>query len=496
MKLKPKLTWLLLLSLAALLRWINIGQRSIWLDEAYSLNLAAQPAVQIINGAAMDVHPPLFHLLLSIWQHWFGSSEVALRSFSACCGVLLVAATYQLGKTLVTRQVGWLAAWLVALSPYFVELSRVGRMPALLALLLTLSMTYFWRIIHHQRISDALLWVAVMGSALYTHYFAFLLLAAFHLYLFIGIGKLNLSRSIRKKWLLLQLLLLAGYAPWLAILWKHVTQGGPSWRGSGSAWTEPINLIYNLVLGSACWQWWQKVLAVGLVGLACLLIMTYLASPIKAIYRQAAPRVWGWLLTGTVTMIAMIWLYSVHKLNVFDHRYVSAVAVIIVISLSLAINALADKRQWLVMAVLASSFSIPLYYQLFYPQYYDNWRQLAAVIQEQHYGETVIAVYPAWNENPLKYYVGQRIPIIGLPGHYDPISGQTRPFFHINEQQQAALEARLHGYSDVVLCLVNEGEPQRWLQEWFKQRYHINHYHQLGGLYLWHGKKKIDDNNN
>ena len=33
-------------------------------------------------------HPPLYFVLLKIWSYGFGFSEVALRSFSLCCGLL------------------------------------------------------------------------------------------------------------------------------------------------------------------------------------------------------------------------------------------------------------------------------------------------------------------------------------------------------------------------------------------------------------------------
>ncbi|MGA7286736.1 MAG: hypothetical protein WBX02_01480, partial [Terriglobales bacterium] len=79
--------WLgLVVALAAALRLFRLGVRSFWLDEAVSAMLARVDrhvfASAVIHRQANMV---LYYLLLRGWTR-LGSSEFALRSFSALAG--------------------------------------------------------------------------------------------------------------------------------------------------------------------------------------------------------------------------------------------------------------------------------------------------------------------------------------------------------------------------------------------------------------------------
>ncbi len=60
-----------------------------------------------------DLHPPLSHLVSSLWVGAFGIHEWSVRSVWVLTGVLAVAATYQLGQRLGARRLGLLAALLM-----------------------------------------------------------------------------------------------------------------------------------------------------------------------------------------------------------------------------------------------------------------------------------------------------------------------------------------------------------------------------------------------
>ena len=87
-------TWVLLvlvLLLAAALRFYRLDAQSFWHDEGNTARLVERSLHLIVEGAAGDIHPPGYYLLLRSWWLLAGSSEFALRSFSALCGVLTVA---------------------------------------------------------------------------------------------------------------------------------------------------------------------------------------------------------------------------------------------------------------------------------------------------------------------------------------------------------------------------------------------------------------------
>ena len=44
-----------------------LGDKSLWLDEAFSWKMARFPVPDMIRGTASDVHPPLLYLILHYW---------------------------------------------------------------------------------------------------------------------------------------------------------------------------------------------------------------------------------------------------------------------------------------------------------------------------------------------------------------------------------------------------------------------------------------------
>src|SRR5512136_176020 len=105
---------LLILSIAAGLRFYRLDAQSLWSDEGNSVALATRSLATITVDAAHDIHPPLYYWLLHLWTGIFGYSEAALRSLSALLGVLLVLAIAELGRRLYGVVTGLLAALVAA----------------------------------------------------------------------------------------------------------------------------------------------------------------------------------------------------------------------------------------------------------------------------------------------------------------------------------------------------------------------------------------------
>lgn len=135
---------LLILAIAAGLRFYQLDAQSLWADEGNSAALAARSLGQITRDAANDIHPPLYYWLLHLWTGLFGHSEAALRSLSALLGVLLVLTTAELGRRIYGVVTGLLAGLVAAVAPFQVYYSQEARMYILLALVAAVSMLVFW----------------------------------------------------------------------------------------------------------------------------------------------------------------------------------------------------------------------------------------------------------------------------------------------------------------------------------------------------------------
>ncbi|NTU66012.1 MAG: hypothetical protein HGB05_22055 [Chloroflexi bacterium] len=85
---KSQILLVLVLALAVFLRFYLLDGQSFWNDEGNSARIAERSLQLITEGAAGDIHPPLYYYLLHVWRGLFGASEFALRSLSAMLGVL------------------------------------------------------------------------------------------------------------------------------------------------------------------------------------------------------------------------------------------------------------------------------------------------------------------------------------------------------------------------------------------------------------------------
>ncbi|MGH2537681.1 MAG: glycosyltransferase family 39 protein, partial [Candidatus Promineifilaceae bacterium] len=115
-----------LLLAAFALRGLNLGAKSLWLDEAFSVWSASRPAAEIWLGLH-DNHPPFYYLILRAWLY-FGRSEALLRLPSAFASLLAIALVCRLGRRAGGRRVGLWAALLLALAPLDVWYAQEARM--------------------------------------------------------------------------------------------------------------------------------------------------------------------------------------------------------------------------------------------------------------------------------------------------------------------------------------------------------------------------------
>lgn len=103
------------------MRVYHLGERSLWMDEAFSLFGAWPPLRQALSVLIADgVHPPFYYLVQKA-SFAIGNSELALRWPSAMFGVLAVAAVARLGREWFGWSTGLFAGALLALSPFAVH---------------------------------------------------------------------------------------------------------------------------------------------------------------------------------------------------------------------------------------------------------------------------------------------------------------------------------------------------------------------------------------
>lgn len=168
--------------IAAVLRLHLLAAKSLWIDEAASVNFATMawwPFLRVLWSYQGNM--TLYYFLLRAWVH-LGNSEAVVRGLSVLFGVLTVPAIYALGTRMFDRVTGVTAAALLAAHSFHIQWSQEARAYSLLTFLLVLTTYFFVCAVDSPRAKRY--WVAFTLSAVlsvYAHIFAALVLPAYAL---------------------------------------------------------------------------------------------------------------------------------------------------------------------------------------------------------------------------------------------------------------------------------------------------------------------------
>jgi mannosyltransferase len=157
----------------------RLGTKSMWLDEATSVNharLGLSGLWTVVSGS--DPNMGLYYLLLHWWVRVFGYGEAAVRSMTVVLAGWAVPVMVLLGKRLFGRATGLLAGLLLAISPFFVQYEQTARSYALVVLLVLLSSYFFVAELERPARARSVAYVLSSSLAVYAHYFAAYVLLA------------------------------------------------------------------------------------------------------------------------------------------------------------------------------------------------------------------------------------------------------------------------------------------------------------------------------
>src|SRR3954451_8948882 len=163
----------------ALLRFTTLDVQSYWLDEVATVNILRHGFGDMISAvSAGESTPPLYYVLAWVWSKVFGTGEFGLRSLSALFGTLTIPLAFVLGRELVGRTAGLVAAALCAFNPLLIWYSQEARSYSLMVLLTALSLLALLRVLDDASSRRLAGWAVVSVAAIATHYFAGFLIGA------------------------------------------------------------------------------------------------------------------------------------------------------------------------------------------------------------------------------------------------------------------------------------------------------------------------------
>lgn len=506
---------LLILGVAAGLRFYNLDAQSLWADEGNSAALATRSLARIAQDAANDIHPPLYYWLLRLWTQVFDLDETGLRSFSALLGMLLVLATVHLGRLCFNRTVGLAAGFVAAIAPFQVYYSQEARMYMLLALEAAVAMQLFCWFVNREDaqlpVNDRgaprrLRWlpfsgqllVLVWAAGLYTHY-AFPLMIALSSALYLlwviiswrrGWGGWRLLR-----WTMLLALTLGLYAPWLPVAARQLTTWPAVEMAAGLA-AQLRGVLATLSLGpvglAQVERWWIWVLpALALVGALPWGLLDRGRQPVQGRHWLfwAAPVAWA---VAPIAMIIALGLYREAYLK-FLLIASPAFAILLARAVLEPANQLMTRpdgarglpwwRGLTAAAWTVASFAVvgavsgatltPYYTEPSLAR--DDYRRITRFITATSQPMDAIVLTAPGQAEVFSYYYDGALPIFALP--------RQRP---LDPDPTLAELKRLLAYDKIyaVLWATEEADPAGLIEHWINQ-------HGYKTLDYWYGNVRL-----
>jgi 4-amino-4-deoxy-L-arabinose transferase-like glycosyltransferase len=430
-----------ILCVGGLLRFWNIGEKELWLDECVSaLAVSRGPATprpldETVDAvAAEDAHPPLYYVALNLATRLTGHDEAGLRVLSAAAGIGCIALVYAVGRLLLGRVPGLLAAGLTAVSSFHLYFAQEARLHAL-ATLLVLALTYaFLRLLTARETSFERLWpwgaaYAVLATAaLYTYYYTAFAIAA-HLVAFLvlwagarwakdGARWLLRRREAAALWpVLLAAVVVAGVA--FGLGWGGVVldrlgsarQVGSSAYGPGHV----LGALRQFVTGPA----FDRV-AGGLDRWAVATGWLAAALPFAGLACAPRRRAGAAVCLAVFLLVPFVCVVVVPRPHVFEPKHLVFIAPVLLLMLAGGWTRRRFRALTVVAVVLVGLLNGAANWVYFSPQYdKEPWRAAAGYLERRAKRGDVIVASPRPAMHPLRRYYQGPVPVIAADGPRD-----------------------------------------------------------------------------
>jgi uncharacterized membrane protein len=232
--------------IALALRLELLSSRSLWIDEALSLDIAARGPAEIVSlSRAAEPHPPGYYLLLWGWQLLFGDTVATARTLSLLFGLAAVLLTWAMGRRLFGQAIGLSAAGIVALHPFQIFASNEIRMYPLLATLgLAATLSLAGALEKPHRLTLWAIYGLLAAAIAYTSYYGLLLLAG-HAAAVCAVVR---GRAPWRGPAVGVAVALACYSPWISSFVPSVTSNPVPWRPPFT-WAYPLEILISQTFG-------------------------------------------------------------------------------------------------------------------------------------------------------------------------------------------------------------------------------------------------------
>ena len=428
------------LGLAVAAAW-TVGRQSLTGDEAASWAISGHTLgdlLHVLGSSGGDRAAGLYYVVLWWWTRVFGTGVTALRSLSVVAAVATLPAFHVVARRF-GRPSAFAADLLLAASPFFLTYARQARAYSLAILLVVLTVGAFLRALDTGAARHWTTFVVLAGLALYTQWFAALVLVALY-----GAAVATARTAVvtrRATAATVTLVVLA--APILVLIVLGDT-GGVDWIAPLS-WAQFQDLAATLAsthatVGQvACFG----VAAVGLVAALARCRASHVVGSSAAVAVAAT-----WFVVPTALLVAV----SVAK-PLLVPRYLAVTVPGLALLLALGLGEIVRHRSLLMVAAvgLLSVLGSAGYRPLWAARSADeDWSGIVETVAHQTATDQAVFVFPASAEYAVGYYARSTAPLDRRVGPTWPPVPWADPYGHAAPSAASALHTAQSVRASVV----------------------------------------------
>lgn len=391
------------------LRLLCVDVKPLWYDEACSVSMS-QKALTLQNFSYLLSYKPLYFVFLRAWSSFFGVGEFSVRLPSVIFGVMAIPGIYYLGRELVDRKTGLIAAFLLAGNSFHVYHSQQARHFTLLVLVVILSYVCFFRAFRQGNEGGGLSRYVFLNiffnvMMVFLHPYAWTIVLSQLISVFICIEK-----SFRRAWFPFQLIGIL-----FVIFWGHIVNKGQIWHNIW--WVPPPGVhvlwetLQTFAYGGPRYGLDDYQLTAGyswLIVILFTLLMFFLLRGILVLFtvRTSAAVFRPILLIWLFFPVMLAWGISFLKPIYIIKHLILCLPVFCLIT---AVGVVSSGERWKIMVSLGVIFIVGLYpLSLVYSQDGNvNWRMAVDEVKHSMGPDDALIVTTSSELAPFLYYFGK-----------------------------------------------------------------------------------------
>jgi uncharacterized membrane protein len=439
------------------LRIIYLDRQSVWFDESLSALFATLPIRDSIEAMLTEglQHSPLYYLILRPFLAG-GANEFWLRLPSVIFGTLTILLAYRCGLELHQKNVGLIAALLIAVNPYHIWYSQEGRMYALLGFVAVGAYIFFIRLLQEASLVNLIGLTLFSAFGFVTHHFSFLLAFTQFFYL---LATLRINFGKLRWWALTQFIAALCFLPWLILIFQQKNFYATSGTGKVASLLDPFYTFWNFSLGFTSNLDWVTIMLLGLYGVLLILGIRFGKS----------------ILVNWFVLPMLIIVLASQRFPTYMDRYLIISLVPFLLLIGTGLLRFSKKFQGLVLLIIILSSVVGIGRIYFDDSMYQrtDWRGLAQYLQQNSSPDDLVLVQFYQDLIPLYFYdhgSAALEPIISFRTVNLP-TDEGEEFRHT--LLVIAYYSRYDGHSLVGPCdpsLASSNELVRQIEEWQSQR--------------------------